>query len=235
MNTFHLGPLTLDRPRIIGTVLSAPFFNQLSADIRSQCDAVEARLDGFDLTDLPAVLEAVQRAEALGIPVIGTLRLPEDSGHWTRPEAERLPILEAVLNAASTIDIEADSALRPALCEQAAALGKPIIVSRHDFNGTPPLADLNRMIDDMLATPNALPKFAVRVNREADIMTLMHLVAQHALTRPLCVMGMGAPGTPTRTAFPALGTKFTYGYLDQPSAPGQKSAGEILELLRRLV
>ncbi|MCC5842925.1 MAG: type I 3-dehydroquinate dehydratase [Verrucomicrobia bacterium] len=235
MNTFHLGPLSLDRPRVIGTVLSAAFFNQLSPDIRKQCDAVEARLDGFDLTDLPAVLQAIQRAEALGIPVIATLRLPEDGGKWTGADAARLPILEAVLKVASTIDIEADSALRPALCEQAAALGKPIIVSRHDFNGTPPLADLNRMIEDMLATPNALPKFAVRVDREADIITLMHLVAQHALTRPLCVMGMGDPGTPTRTALPALGTKFTYGYLDQPSAPGQKSAGEILTILKQLM
>lgn len=235
MNAFHLGPLSLDRPRVIGTVLSSAFFETLTPDILGQCDIVEARLDGFDLSDLPAVLRAIQRAESLGIPVIATLRLPEDGGTWTGTDADRRPLLEAALAVASAIDIEVTSPLRPALCQQANALGKPVILSYHNFDGTPPLAELTRMIDDMLTCPCALPKFAVRVNTPQDIMPLLTLVADYALTRPLCVMGMGDAGTATRSALPALGTKFTYGYLDQPSAPGQKSAAQLHTLLHQIL
>ena len=234
MNTFHLGPLSLDLPRVVGTVLSASLFDTLTPDITRQCDVVEARLDGFDLSDLPAILRAIQRVENLGIPVIATVRLPEDGGKWTGPEADRKPVLEAVLKVASTIDIEVNSTLRPTLCRQAAELGKPVIVSIHDFTGTPPFDILNGIVEDVLTCPNALPKLAVRIENGQDINTLLKLVASHALTRPMCVMGMGDTGTCTRIALPALGTKFTYGFLDQTSAPGQKHSSEILALLNQL-
>ena len=49
---------------------------------------------------------------------------------------------------------------------------------------------------------------------------------------PLCVIGMGTLGTPTRTDFPRLGSCLTYGYLDTPVAPGQLSARARLDHLR---
>ncbi len=219
---------------MIGTVLSATFFNGLTAEILHQCNAVEARLDSFELSNLPATLKAITHTVSLGIPVIGTLRLPEDGGHWTHSESDRLPILQAVFDAASTVDIEVNSTLRPALCEQAAALGKPIILSHHDFQATGSFERLNRILEDMLTCPHALPKLAVRTDTETDLHTLLRLVAAHAPTRPLCIMGMGPLGTCTRIAFPALGTKFTYGYLDRTSAPGQKHSAKLLTLLREL-
>jgi 3-dehydroquinate dehydratase-1 len=234
MNTFTLGPITLDRPRVVGTVLASDFFARISAEITEKCDIVEARLDGFDLTEPAPVLEAIRRVTGLGIPVIATVRLPEDGGHWKGSDTDRREILEASLRVASTIDIELNSPLCADLCTLATELNKPIIVSHHDFKETPASAELIRLMEKMLVWPNALPKLALKADTPEDICNLMRLAADYAPMRPVCIMGMGDAATATRTALPALGTRFTYGYLDRPSAPGQKSSGEILALLHQL-
>lgn len=234
MKSHTLGPISLDQPRVVGTVLDFNFLNGLSLEAASHCDIVEARLDGFDLSDPAPVLDAIRRVTERGIPVIATVRLPEDGGHWKGSDTDRRELLEAALRVASTIDIELNSTLCPDLCTLAAELNKPIIVSHHDFEGTPSLAELTGLMEKMLVWPNALPKFALKADSPEDICTLMRLAAEYAPMRPVCIMGMGDAATATRTALPALGTRFTYGYLDRPSAPGQKSSGEILALLRQL-
>jgi len=50
--------------------------------------------------------------------------------------------------------------------------------------------------------------------------------------QPLCVIGMGNAWKQTRVSFPKLGSCLTYGYLDQPTAPGQVSAAELVRQLR---
>lgn len=234
MKSHTLGPISLDQPRVVGTVLAFDVLNKLSVETASNCDIVEARLDGFDLSDPAPALEAIRRVTQLGIPVIATLRLPIDGGHWQDSDTDRLEVLKAALHVASTIDIELNSTLCADLCALAAELNKPIIVSHHDFEGTPTPAELIGLMEKMLAWPNALPKFALKAHTPEDICNLMRLAADYAPMRPVCIMGMGDAATATRVALPALGTRFTYGYLDRPSAPGQKSSGEILALLKQL-
>ncbi len=50
---------------------------------------------------------------------------------------------------------------------------------------------------------------------------------------PLCVIGMGPLGTPTRLSFATAGSCLTYGYLDKPAAPGQWPAKELYAALRK--
>lgn len=234
MKSFAIGPATLDRPRVIGTVLDPEFLSRISPEITRKCDIVEARLDGFDLSEPSRILDTLGRVTELGIPLIATVRLPEDGGYWTGSDTGRRELLGAALRVASTIDIELNSALCPDLCTLASEMNKPIIVSHHDFKGTPSPETLTGLMKAMLARPNALPKLALKAETPDDICNLMRLAADFAPLRPVCIMGMGSAATATRIALPALGTRFTYGYLDRPSAPGQKSSAELLALLQAI-
>jgi 3-dehydroquinate dehydratase len=47
----------------------------------------------------------------------------------------------------------------------------------------------------------------------------------------LAVIGMGAFGTPLRTYLPCVGSRLTYGFLDEVAAPGQLHASELVARL----
>ncbi|MDA3872426.1 MAG: type I 3-dehydroquinate dehydratase, partial [Kiritimatiellae bacterium] len=132
----------------------------------------------------------------------------------------------------SAIDIETDSALRVELCELATSLEKTLVVSYHNFEGTPPVEELCALVDSVLECPVAIPKLATMVHTPGDVEILKQVLSTYAPTRPICVLGMGDDlGTRTRTTFPALGSKLAYGYLDRPIAPGQLSSAELSAFL----
>jgi 3-dehydroquinate dehydratase len=70
---------------------------------------------------------------------------------------------------------------------------------------------------------NAIAKVATAVHSAADRQRLFALLAE----RPsrTCVIGMGG-SRGLRLELPARGSLLAYGYLDNPTAPGQLSAAE---------
>jgi len=117
--------------------------------IRNEADCVELRLDHFDEPfDLRRLLEA--RGD---LPVVVTLRPPDQGGRSSLAPAERLNVLiQAAQLGAEYVDLEWDAATPPAI----AALqntGAQVIVSRHDFSGMPP--DLSSAWFDDLSSRGA--------------------------------------------------------------------------------
>jgi 3-dehydroquinate dehydratase-1 len=106
-----------------------------------------------------------------------------------------------------------------------------VVVSSHNFKLTPDYDELKGILDKILEIPNAIPKITTMINDEADVAVLSKLL-ECAKVRPICVIGMGPKGTRTRTLFPSLGGCLAYGYLDVPSAPGQLSARQLVQVLR---
>ena len=218
------------RPCVVGTLtqavtLTAPNLADVCAG-----DWVEIRLDMVG-PETPDWLAHARRIEAAGWPVLLTLRLAAEGGQWQLPDEERIQLLTAAVQGLTAIDVEARSPLAVGLCRQAAALGKTVIVSFHDFSGTPPLSELQARVDAMRAFPSAIPKLVTTVKRPGDCETLAALLAAN-WQRPLCVLGMGALGAATRVDLPASGSCLTYGFLDAPSAPGQFSARDLVARLR---
>lgn len=193
------------------------------------CDIVEVRLDliGQDTLDWLAECRAI---EVSGQPVLFTLRSADEGGKWTGPDQDRLPFITSALEALSCVDVEFLSGICGAVCDKAALRGKPVVVSYHNFQRTPDLAELEVILRKMREYPAAIPKLTTLVTQEADVETLKSLLAKHQ-DKPLCVIGMGAMATETRVSFPRLGSCLTYGYIDATSAPGQLPA---IELTRRL-
>lgn len=217
-------------PQIVGTVSQANTLARLAVGVERVCDIVEIRLDLIRPDAAPWV-EHAKAIEAQGFPVVVTVRLASEGGQWTQADATRRPLFETALEHLSAVDIELRS---PSLAEVSAAARRrqrAVIVSHHDFVGTPALPEL-RQIVLRAAGHGTVVKIATVVTTEEDVATLRGLLAEKCAVS-LCVLGMGPLGPETRVEFPKLGSCLTYGYLDVPVAPGQVSARELMQQLRR--
>jgi 3-dehydroquinate dehydratase-1 len=212
---FEAGPL------VVGVLSSLDGKVPLAGDI------VEVRLDKIQC---PADwLERCQSIEARGKPVLLTIRLRSEGGEWLADDTARLKLYEETLTALSAVDVELSSVICPALTRRAAELGKVCVVSHHDFQKTPPLAELESIMERARQN-GAVAKIATMIRSQADVETLQSLLTKRG-KQPLCVIGMGDAWKETRIAFAKLGSCLTYGYLDKPTAPGQVSAAELSRLV----
>jgi len=193
--------------------------------IRAEADCVELRLDLFEAAfDLATLLR-----ECGDLPVVATLRPPEQGGKSPLPAAERLQVLllAAELGAAC-VDLEWNAASPEAM----AALrsnGARVIVSRHDFSAMPPALadawwpelaalgpDVVKVVGTAQSIADCLPVF--RAFRRADV--------------PTIAIAMGEAGLPTRVlALREEQCFLTYVALGQASstAPGQLTLREMRE------
>ena len=215
---------------MVGTLTTRAGLDAFAVEHRDACDIAEVRLDEIGV--FPGWKEACRKIEAAGRPVMLTLRSTKDGGKSELSRAERQAILTQAAACASIIDVEHNSDSPAELKPVVAAAGKLLLVSYHDFARTPPRGDLEKVI--AAAAPHASAvKIATMVNIDADLATL-DAVLREPRKIPLCLIGMGAKGTRTRTDYPALGSCLTYGYLDAVSAPGQLSARDLVAHLRRI-
>jgi len=215
--------LNLEAGPMVAGVLSS-----LAGEIPAGGDMVEVRLDKTGRP--PGWLERCQAIEAQGRPVLLTVRLRSEGGDWPEDDEGRLKIFEEALAALSAVDVELASAICARVAKLAEKLGKVCLVSHHDFKRTPPLAELESIVERAQQF-GAMAKVATMIRSESDVEVLRALLAGKR-KRPLCVIGIGEAWTHTRVLFPKLGSCLAYGYLDKPTAPGQVSAGELISQLR---
>lgn len=237
MVNHRLGEIDVSNlPRVVGTISchsSLPLSYSVSPRRDFICDIVEVRLDEVG-TNVPNWLQNCQSLEGEGFPTILTIRQPDDGGKWTGGDEARESMFSDALDNLSTIDIECGSKLVDDLCASAESQGKSLIISYHNFQKTPELQEMQGIVSEILSHPCAIPKIAAMVTDDKDIRTLRSLLEENS-HKPLCVIGMGASGTSTRTAFPHMGSCLTYGYLDRSSAPGQMACAELVHHLRRVL
>lgn len=215
-------------PRVVGTVSQAATLARLPAT-PAGCDIVEIRLDLIGAAT-PQWAEQAQAIEAAGRPVILTIRLANEGGKWTEPDAARLPLFETALRHCTAVDIEFRSPLLSQISALACRYQKALIVSYHDFEKTPPAAELKQVMARG-ANYGTVVKIATLAKTEDDVATLRELFKENC-SASLCVLGMGPFGPATRAEFPRLGSCLTYGYLDQPIAPGQPAAQDLMKQLQ---
>lgn len=196
----------------------------------SVADLIEVRLDyltDFDFTDLN-VLGALLKDSSL--PAIITCRAASEGGRQEVDDDVRLRLLAAASRVASYCDVEAAHYEH---MQRFSPDSSRLIVSYHDFSGTP--ADLDAIYDRITSLPAAVHKIVTCANNVADSLSIFKLLARaRADGRPLIALAMGEAGLITRVLGPAFGSFLTYGTLGRgkESAPGQPSCDELVNLYR---
>lgn len=211
-----------------------------------QPDVVEWRVDYLEQAPDPiAVLEALRGIAAAlpELPLIFTFRSAREGGEKeiSAADYERLNAAAAASGLADFIDVELfgeeDSVRRQiaAAHEQ----GVFVILSNHDFQGTPSEEEIVARLRKAQELDGDLPKIAVMPQNPGDVLTLLAATLKMSelyADRPIITMSMAGAGVISRLAGEVFGSALTFGAAKKPSAPGQVAAAELrtaLELLHR--
>jgi 3-dehydroquinate dehydratase-1 len=230
--TIRIGRLKVGRiPRIVGTVVSADGLGRVSRQKKRPFDLLEVRADKLP-ADAAAWRENVAKIRRVGVPILLTLRSRKEGGAWRGREPDRKKIYLANLDVVDAVDVEIRSAMLESVARAARRRGKIVIGSFHDFNRTPRLDTLRRMVARGRAAGAHIVKIAVFLRERGDIVRLVELLEDSG-DKPVCVVGMGPLGASARVSLACAGSCLTYGYADRPAAPGQPSCRELVERLSR--
>jgi 3-dehydroquinate dehydratase type I len=164
-------------------------------------------------------------------PVIATNRLAAEGGRWTGTEADRLALLTQALNLGVTcldLELAADPMFRREMMERR---GKTkIILSWHDFTGTPDTARLEGVLDEMLASEADVVKLVATAREPADNLRMLSLIPRaKAAGKDVIAFCMGPWGKWSRIAAPLLGSWLTFAPFSKQgaSAPGQLTVNDL--------
>ena len=213
---------------VVGSVAqpeSLPTLNRIT--IEKLADMIELRLDAYP-TLRSEVLPEMQ------LPLLITARCPAEGGRNGLGAGERSALLRDFLPKAAVVDVEIQSLQEmEEICAEVKASSALLLLSFHDFTGTPSLEHLQTTLAMALEAGADVVKFATTLQGPEDVATLSQLLAMPSRP-PLSIMGMGPLGRASRLLFAQLGSVFNYGYLDVATVPGQWAAGRMKELLAEL-
>ncbi len=204
-----------------------------AAAARAALGALQAegvRLVELRLDDLRAGAEEVRALFGAPLGLLATCRPGGAAG------ARRVELLAAALEGgAAYLDLELESPPeeRAPLLALARRLGRKVILSSHDLEGTPPAAELERRREACFQAGADVAKIASLVRAPRDNLRLLALLDD---PRPVVVAGMGPLGLPSRVLAPLLGAPFTYASAGQglETAPGQPAHRRLRALLEEL-
>lgn len=152
-----------------------------------------------------AVIREFQRLHPDAV-VLATCRRHQNHGRFNGSIEEQFRILSSAIAAgARAVDVEIESA-ENALARLELLVGAQVVVSYHNFEGTPALDPVMRR---MLKVPAAAYKVVTTARKPSDNLKILSLLKDHGKT-PLVVLAMSETGFPTRVLSTVLGGAFTY-------------------------
>ncbi len=211
------------KPRIVASLGKGALRDVPST---GDADMIEVRLD-LEIGDPFGALKEVRLATSK--PIIATNRLNAEGGGFKGSERERIEMLRKASDYADYVDIELRAPLRDELMKR---VDKPFIVSYHDFRGMPDLEEMKSILEEMKGTGAAIAKIAVTPSSLKDNLKVLVFLLEADM--PLCMIAMGELGRHLRAVAPLYGSILTYGYVSQPTAPGQMSISELRQALKLL-
>ncbi|MCD6486352.1 MAG: type I 3-dehydroquinate dehydratase [Syntrophobacterales bacterium] len=195
-------------------------------------DIVELRIDSIKQVNLKQLLSASREK------VLVTNRKRDEGGYFTGEENARVDLLrEAVILGADYVDMEM-STEKAFLKEIHETIEKynhrtKLIVSHHDFNGTPAYTRLLDIYNECAEKGADIIKIVTFANLMEDNLVILQLVNYvKKLKRDIIAFCMGSKGRMSRVASPLFGSYLSFASLEAgaQSAPGQLTVKETREI-----
>ena len=192
---------------------------------------LELRVDLFRNKDVDYVRRQFENRRKLRIPLLLTLRNQKKEGAVKEmTDARKWEILQAAMPLTDYVDIELSCALCAKTIVLARKLHKKVILSHHDFQGMP--AHPQTILKKALSRGADLVKIAAKANSLGDVLDMIvftHINRKH----PLITIALGPIGSVSRLILPGAGSRFTYTFLNKPTAPGQIDVKTLKAHLKR--
>jgi 3-dehydroquinate dehydratase-1 len=214
---------------------------------RSSYDLVELRADHLTAVDdaekVREAVAAVRDALPDDVPVLFTFRTKQEGGDRDITPEEYGDLLRRTIRDGVVDAVDVEMYTQPdvleSIVETAHHAGVAVVMSSHDFAGTPPRAEiLSRLLQQQEHGADVV-KLAAMPTTPADVLTLLAATDDFrsgAGLVPAITMSMGPLGAASRLVGETFGSCLTFATesADGASAPGQLDAAGVraaLELL----
>ncbi len=217
---------------------------QLEAAAAAGAEMIELRLDYLREWDGDSIRAVMVKAGQFEGQVIATCRLSAEGGQYDGEESRRISLMElAAHHGADYLDLEYEAWRQSAelrgrigpLCKaNADARRAPIklILSRHDFDGTP--ADPDAILTEMAREPCQVVKLACKAKTIIDSLRMLEALRDSAGKRATIALSMGETGVLVRVLAGKFGGMLTFASIEagKESAPGQLTLSQMRSLYR---
>jgi len=227
-------PKPTSLPRVC-IALGFPDAQKLVEHARKEAEAGESFFE-FRLDYLPSPesgIAAIRKflAAHSDCSILATCRRHQNHGKYNGSVEEQIRILNAAVDAgARAVDIEIESAENLAARLDTFRGKARLILSYHNYDGTPSLEGVLRR---MARIPADAYKIVTTARKPSDNYRVLALMKSNPRT-PLIVLSMGETGFPTRVLSTAWGGLFTYAAPNsaEGTSVGQISARQLRNLYR---
>lgn len=188
-------------------------------------DFIEVRLDYLEKPNQLADI-----ANYSNTPLIATNRSIKCQGKFSGNESERKKILlDAAEKDFDYIDVELSTPKLKNVINDLREIGVKPIVSFHDFNGTPSLSQLKKILKRETEAEADVCKIVTTAKRVQDNLTALDFVSKACKTATVICFCMGELGKPSRLLSPLFGGFFTMAALERgrETASGQLTIQEM--------
>ena len=193
-------------------------------------DILEVRVDLFSgsLTSA-SVVDEVKILKRHGMPLIGTIRSQRERGKAKLSGAQRADLYQNISPLVDAIDVDVSDGILKPVVALARRNKNTVILSHHDFHGTPSEATLEQVVRNATALGADVIKVATLAKNERDVVRLLQFTAAHR-RKNLVTIAMGNIGSVSRLLFPLVGSLLTY--TNVSPSDGQIPAKRLIEDLR---
>ena len=198
-------------------------------------DVIEIRLDSLSHPEIEPFVKNCTK------PLLFTNRPDWEGGSFQGPEAARIGLLlQAVQHDCALVDLELKTApeLRGELLDVLLKHTQTaLIVSWHDFSGTPSSHELGEILQQQIESGAHIGKIVTTANDYKDVLRILNLQTIAAENNfPLIAFCMGPIGTISRLATIKLGGYMTYAAPDggKETASGQIPVSALRAMLKTL-
>ena len=190
-------------------------------------DLIEVRFDYMKSPSNPGIIR-----DSTDLPLIATNRRSDQGGHSEMSEPDRVAvILDAVEAGFDYADLALNTPDLDDLGSRVKALGGSLVISHHDFKGTPTADQLRETMSRMVERGADVCKIIGTAKSPRDNLVYLSLFGSHTEGGLVC-FGMGRDGILSRVLSPLMGGEFTYAssHAGGESAPGQLTLAEMREI-----
>ncbi len=205
--------------------------------IKTNVDLLEIRLDYMTDTSSTVMSDLETLVSECKIPLVATNRKLEEGGHHAQAEKVRKRSLaKAAEIGFQYVDVELSTTELGRVVANLKDYGATPIISLHNFEGTPPLAELKEIIKKQIKEGAKICKLITTAQTLSDNLKCLQLVSEVCRSTKIVSFAMGKKGRLSRILSPFFGGEFTYASLKDglEAASGQISISDLRKIYHEL-
>lgn len=225
----------IDSVSRICIALGFPSADRLLEQARREVEAgetfLEFRLDHLERPEQGVRAIGTFLREHPDCAILATCRRHQNHGKFNGSVEEQIRILDAAVSAgARAVDVEIETAETAAAKLEIFHGRARLVLSYHNFEGTP---GMEAVLRRMMRIPADAYKLVTTARKPSDNYRVLSLARQHPRA-PLVLLAMGEPGFPSRVLSPVFGGLYTYAAptAAEGTAAGQVCARQLRQLYR---